>query len=33
CRSILNCTDVCPKALDPAGAISQIRGMMVRRAV
>ena len=33
CRSILNCTDVCPKGLDPAGAISQIRGMMVRRAV
>ena len=33
CRSILNCTDVCPKGLDPAGAISQIRGMLVRRAV
>jgi len=33
CRSILNCTDVCPKGLRPADAISEIRGMMVRRAV
>ena len=28
CRSILNCTDVCPKGLNPALAISQIRGML-----
>jgi len=33
CRSILNCTDVCPKGLRPADAISEIRGMMVRRAI
>jgi succinate dehydrogenase / fumarate reductase iron-sulfur subunit len=31
CRSILNCVDVCPKGLNPALAISQIRGMLVRR--
>jgi len=33
CRSILNCTDVCPKGLRPADAISEIRGMIVRRTV
>jgi len=33
CRSILNCTDVCPKGLNPALAISKIKEMMVRRAV
>jgi succinate dehydrogenase / fumarate reductase iron-sulfur subunit len=33
CRSILNCVDVCPKGLLPAGAISKIKEMMVRRAV
>lgn len=33
CRSILNCTDVCPKGLRPADAISQIRGMLARRAI
>jgi succinate dehydrogenase / fumarate reductase iron-sulfur subunit len=33
CRSILNCTDVCPKGLNPAHAISQIRGMLARRAL
>jgi succinate dehydrogenase / fumarate reductase iron-sulfur subunit len=32
CRSILNCTDVCPKGLNPALAIGKIREMMVRRA-
>lgn len=31
CRSILNCVDVCPKGLLPAGAISKIKEMMVRR--
>jgi len=31
CRSILNCVDVCPKGLNPALAISQIRGTRVRR--
>jgi succinate dehydrogenase / fumarate reductase, iron-sulfur subunit len=33
CRSILNCVDVCPKNLLPAGAISKIKEMMVRRGV
>jgi succinate dehydrogenase / fumarate reductase iron-sulfur subunit len=33
CRSILNCTDVCPKGLNPAHAISQIRSMLARRAL
>lgn len=33
CRSILNCVDVCPKGLKPAGAISKIKEMMVRRAI
>ena len=33
CRTILNCTDVCPKALNPALAIGTIKQMMVRRAV
>jgi succinate dehydrogenase / fumarate reductase iron-sulfur subunit len=33
CRSILNCVDVCPKGLLPAGAISKIKEMMVRRIV
>ncbi len=31
CRTIMNCTDVCPKGLSPAAAISDIRSMMVRR--
>jgi succinate dehydrogenase / fumarate reductase, iron-sulfur subunit len=33
CRTIMNCTDVCPKGLSPAAAISNIRDMLVRRAV
>jgi len=33
CRTILNCTDVCPKGLNPARAIGKIREMLVRRAV
>ncbi len=32
CRTILNCTDVCPKGLNPARAIGLIKTMMVRRA-
>ena len=32
CRTILNCTDVCPKGLNPARAIGLIKAMMVRRA-
>ncbi|MGA0609334.1 succinate dehydrogenase iron-sulfur subunit [Caldimonas sp. KR1-144] len=33
CRTILNCTDVCPKGLNPALAIGKIKEMMVRRSV
>ena len=33
CHSIMNCTDVCPKGLNPALAINKIRDMMVKRAV
>ena len=33
CRTILNCTDVCPKGLNPALAIGKIKEMMVRRGV
>jgi succinate dehydrogenase / fumarate reductase iron-sulfur subunit len=33
CRTILNCTDICPKNLNPAYAIGQIRSMLLRRAV
>ena len=32
CRTILNCTDVCPKGLNPAHAIGKIKEMMIRRA-
>ena len=32
CRTILNCTDVCPKGLNPALAIGKIKEMIVRRA-
>lgn len=32
CRTILNCTDVCPKGLNPVLAIGKIKEMMVRRA-
>ena len=31
CRTILNCTDVCPKGLNPALAIGKIKELMVRR--
>ena len=33
CRTIMNCTDVCPKGLSPAAAISNIRTMMAVRAI
>jgi succinate dehydrogenase / fumarate reductase, iron-sulfur subunit len=33
CRTILNCTDVCPKGLNPAKAIGEIRTMLARRAI
>ncbi len=33
CRTIMNCTDVCPKGLSPAAAIGSIRDLLVRRMV
>lgn len=33
CRTIMNCTDVCPKGLSPAAAISEIRHMLVARMI
>lgn len=33
CHTIMNCTDVCPKGLNPARAIGKIKEMLVRRAV
>jgi len=33
CHTIMNCTDACPKGLNPALAISRIKEMMVRRSV
>jgi len=33
CRTIMNCTDVCPKGLNPAMAIGKIREMMARRKI
>jgi succinate dehydrogenase / fumarate reductase iron-sulfur subunit len=33
CRTIMNCVDVCPKELNPARAIGEIRSMLTRRAV
>ncbi len=31
CPWIMNCTDVCPKDLNPAKAIAEIKKMMVER--
>ncbi len=33
CRTIMNCADVCPKGLNPAAAIGNIRSMLVTRSV
>ena len=33
CHTIMNCTDACPKNLNPALAIGKIKEMLVRRAV
>jgi ferredoxin len=33
CHTIMNCTDVCPKGLNPTAAIGKIKELMVRRAV
>ncbi len=32
CHTIMNCTDICPKGLNPARAISNLRAMLVKRA-
>ena len=31
CHTIMNCTDVCPKDLNPAGAIAQLKKLLVAR--
>jgi len=33
CRSIMNCTEVCPKGLAPSRAIEKIRLAMVKHPV
>jgi succinate dehydrogenase / fumarate reductase iron-sulfur subunit len=33
CHSIMNCVDVCPKSLNPTGAIGRIKEMLVKRTV
>ncbi|MBT2792554.1 4Fe-4S dicluster domain-containing protein, partial [Paraburkholderia strydomiana] len=33
CRTIMNCVDVCPKGLNPARAIGEIRTMLTGRTV
>ena len=31
CHTIMNCTDACPKDLNPAKSISRIKGLMIKR--
>jgi succinate dehydrogenase / fumarate reductase iron-sulfur subunit len=31
CHTIMNCTDVCPKGLNPAKAIGHIRQLLLKR--
>lgn len=33
CHTIMNCTDVCPKGLNPSKAIGKIKDLLVRRAI
>ncbi|TAM90700.1 MAG: succinate dehydrogenase iron-sulfur subunit [Candidimonas sp.] len=33
CHTIMNCTDVCPKGLNPSRAIGKIKEMLARRAI
>ena len=33
CRGIMKCVDVCPKGLNPTGAIARIRSLLVKRRV
>jgi len=32
CHTIMNCANVCPKGLNPAKAIAEVKKMMVERA-
>ena len=32
CHTIMNCTDTCPKSLNPAKAIAEIKKLIVERA-
>ena len=32
CHTIMNCANVCPKGLNPAKAIAEVKKMMVSRA-
>ncbi|HEY6715378.1 MAG TPA: succinate dehydrogenase iron-sulfur subunit, partial [Reyranella sp.] len=33
CHTIMNCTKTCPKSLNPAKAIAEIKKMMVERTI
>ncbi len=33
CRTIMNCTDICPKGLNPTEAIGKIKALLTKRAV
>ena len=33
CRTIMNCTEVCPKGLSPSHAIERIRALMLKRSL
>ncbi|MFC3339639.1 succinate dehydrogenase iron-sulfur subunit [Paracandidimonas soli] len=33
CHTIMNCTDVCPKGLNPSNAIGKIKELLVRRTI
>ncbi len=33
CHTIMNCVEVCPKGLNPAGAIGQIKNLMLKRSL
>ncbi|RMF73049.1 MAG: succinate dehydrogenase iron-sulfur subunit, partial [Alphaproteobacteria bacterium] len=33
CHTIMNCTEVCPKGLNPARAITEIKQMLLMRAL
>jgi succinate dehydrogenase / fumarate reductase iron-sulfur subunit len=33
CHTIMNCANVCPKGLNPAKAIAEIKQLMVKRTI